>query len=57
MLLLPLCMKAQEFAAFRDDDDYRYEIGGGVGMTGYLGDANTANLLKNPSWDAEVAFR
>ena len=26
-------------------------------MTGYLGDANTANLLQNPSWDAEVLFR
>lgn len=49
--------QAQEFAAFSDDDDYRYEIGGGVGMTGYLGDANNASLLKNPSWDLEAAFR
>lgn len=38
-------------------EDYRFEIGAGVGMTGYLGDANTANLLKNPSWDAEILFR
>lgn len=26
-------------------------------MTGYLGDANTANLLQNPGWDAELFFR
>ena len=38
-------------------EDYRFEIGGGIGMTGYLGDANTANLLQNPSWDAEALFR
>lgn len=41
----------------RAQEDYRFEIGGGVGMTGYLGDANSANLLKNPSWDAEILFR
>lgn len=46
-----------DYAAFSDDDDYRYDIGGGLGMTGYLGDANTANLYKNPSWDLEVLLR
>lgn len=38
-------------------EDYRFDIGGGVGMTGYLGDANSANLFQNPSWDAELLFR
>lgn len=60
MLLLgvsAIAAQAQEFAAFSEDDDYRYEIGAGVGMTGYLGDANTANLFKNPSWDVEACFR
>lgn len=42
-------MKAQE--------DYRFDFGGGIGMTGYLGDANTANLWQHPSWDVEVLFR
>lgn len=45
----PLSLRAQE--------DYRFDIGGGLGMTGYLGDANTANLWSNPSWDAELLFR
>lgn len=26
-------------------------------MTGYLGDANTANLWSNPGWDGELLFR
>lgn len=38
-------------------EDYRFEIGGGIGMTGYLGDANSASLLKNPGWDGEILFR
>lgn len=38
-------------------EDYRFDMGGGVGMTGYLGDANTSNLYANPSWDVEILFR
>ena len=41
----------------RAQEDYRYEIGGGVGMTGYLGDANTSTLFQHPSWDVELLFR
>lgn len=48
-IILPEQTKAQE--------DYRFDIGGGIGMTGYLGDANTANLLQNPGWDLEFLFR
>jgi hypothetical protein len=47
--LLPTRSMAQE--------DYRFDIGGGVGMTGYLGDANTANLLKHPGWDVQALLR
>ncbi len=61
-MLLAVCgawadRKPKNYAAFGDDDDYRYDIGGGIGMTGYLGDANTANLYANPSWDMEALFR
>lgn len=49
MLTECIDIKAQE--------DYRFDIGGGVGMTGYLGDANTANLWRHPSWDVEVLLR
>lgn len=43
--------------SLRAQEDYRFDMGGGLGMTGYLGDANTANLWSNPSWDAELLFR
>ena len=48
-LILPHKAKAQE--------DYRFDIGVGLGMTGYLGDANTANLFQNPGFDGELLFR
>ena len=38
-------------------EDYRFDFGAGVGMTGYLGDANTSNLYQNPGWDAELFLR
>lgn len=38
-------------------EDYRFDFGAGVGMTGYLGDANTANLYQNPGWDVELFLR
>lgn len=38
-------------------EDYRFDMGVGLGMTGYLGDANNSNLWHAPSWDAEVLFR
>ncbi len=38
-------------------EDYRFDIGAGLGMTGYLGDANTATLWSEPGWDFEALFR
>lgn len=38
-------------------EDYRFDIGAGIGMTGYLGDANTANLWRNPGFDGEFLLR
>lgn len=51
LFLLPAltCLRAQE--------DYRFDAGGGIGMTGYLGDANMSNLWSHPSWDAELFLR
>lgn len=48
-LLIPTRVAAQE--------DYRFDIGGGIGMTGYLGDANSAFLYQHPSWDVELLLR
>ena len=41
----------------KSQEDYRFDFGAGLGMTGYLGDANTSNLFQNPGWDAELFLR
>ena len=41
----------------RAQEDYRFDMGVGLGMTGYLGDANKANLLQNPGFDGELFLR
>lgn len=53
-VLLMLLVSAPKASA---QEDYRFDIGAGFGMTGYLGDANSANLWANPGWDAEILFR
>lgn len=46
----PAVSTAQEAA-------YRFDIGASLGMSGYLGDANTSNLYKNPGFAAGASFR
>lgn len=55
-LTCAMILIATSFSA-RGQEDYRFDIGGGVGMSGYLGDANTANLWQNPGWDVELLLR
>lgn len=49
-------LAASAFSA-KAQEDYRFDAGGGLGMTGYLGDANTSSLWQKPSWDMELLFR
>lgn len=37
--------------------EYRYEIGAGLGVSGYLGDVNKSNFLKHPGMAGGVLFR
>lgn len=57
IILVTLILAALATERSDAQEDYRFDIGGGIGMTGYLGDANTANLYQNPSWDAELLLR
>ena len=36
---------------------YKFDIGAELGMSGYLGEANTSNVFKNPGFDAELSMR
>lgn len=38
-------------------ESYRYDIGVGMGMSGYLGDANESNLFKHPGFAANAGVR
>lgn len=40
-----------------DIDSYKFDFGGGVGMSGYLGDANESNLFAKPGFAADLSFR
>ena len=37
--------------------DYRYELGGGLGFSGYLGDVNKSNFLQHPGFAGGAIFR
>ncbi|MCM1020943.1 MAG: porin family protein [Muribaculum sp.] len=43
--------------ASAQESTYRYEIGAGLGMSGYLGEANTSSLLKHPGFAGTATFR
>ncbi|MDE7345885.1 MAG: porin family protein [Muribaculaceae bacterium] len=55
ILLSMLCLGVTNTAS--GQEDYRYDVGGGIGMTGYLGDANTSSLLSHPGLDGMLLFR
>ena len=38
-------------------DSYRYDVGAGIGTSGYLGDANESNLLKSLGFSANAGVR
>lgn len=54
-LLTACIVPAMEAAA--QDETYKFDIGGGIGMSGYLGDANESNLFKHPGFAAQASFR
>ncbi|MCH5217491.1 MAG: outer membrane beta-barrel protein [Muribaculaceae bacterium] len=56
-LMLLLAVATLQAPRAHAQEDYRFDFGAGLGMTGYLGDANTSNLFQNPSWDAELFLR
>lgn len=53
ILAVIVCLSSAAYS----QEDYRFDAGGGVGMTGYLGDANSANLWSHPGFDGMLLFR
>lgn len=55
-ILIAIVMSVACFAMAKAQD-YRYEIGAGVGVSGYLGDVNKSNFLKHPGGAGGLVFR
>lgn len=51
ILLLPFSFRTEA------QEDFRFDAGAGIGMTGYLGDANTSNLWSSPGFAFQGVFR
>lgn len=43
--------------AAAQESKYKFDIGASLGMSGYIGDANSSNIFKKPGFDAEASFR
>lgn len=58
-LAVPAILMSGSMGALSQDfvESYRYDIGVGLGMSGYLGDANESNLFKHPGFSANAGVR
>ena len=36
---------------------YKFDLGVELGMSGYIGDANSSNIFRKPGFDGELSFR
>ncbi len=43
--------------ALAQEESYRFDIGAGIGIGGYMGDLNESNPLAKPGFTGEIAFR
>ena len=57
LIMLLALLTAWPSASHAQEAAYRYEIGAGLGMSGYLGEANTSSLLKHPGFAGTATFR
>lgn len=49
-----LCARAQAVA---QPETYRFDLGGGLGLAGYMGDASGANPFSSPGLSGSLSFR
>ncbi len=56
-ILIIFCSCAFAHTARAQEAKYKFDFGGSLGMSGYLGDANTSSILKHPGFTADVCSR
>lgn len=52
-----ICLFFSVFSAWAQEAPYKFDLGAGVGMSGYLGDVNQTNMYRNPGFAAQAGFR
>lgn len=58
LLVMALALVKSPVAVWaQEDDTYKFDIGAGAGMSGYLGDANESNMYKHPGFTGNLSFR
>lgn len=57
ILWLPLLAATSEAQTQESVETYKFDIGAGLGMSGYLGDANESSLFANPGFALDASFR
>lgn len=57
ILIITLSVAAGVPGAGAQEAPYKFDIGAGLGTSGYLGDANQSNLFKHPGFAAQASFR
>ena len=55
-LLTLACLLLASATAVAQEESYRFDIGGGIGLGGYLGDLNESNPFKRPGFTADATF-
>lgn len=44
-------------AASAQTSPFKFDVGAQVGLSGYIGEANSSNIFKKPGFDGELSFR
>ena len=56
-VIMTTIARLSSLSGFAQSTPYKFDFGGALGMSGYLGDANTSSLMKHPGFEAELSFR
>ena len=56
-LILIVMVLASVFTLPAQTAPYKFDFGASLGMSGYIGDANTSSLMKHPGFVGEASFR
>lgn len=57
LTLLILAALTTSVGAFAQEEEYKFDLGVGAGMSGYLGDVNTSNIFRRPGFTGQISFR